>query len=385
MSKDVQLAWPCPHLTLEEVVKLGTDRRSSPSLQPVASSGTVRIMVNDEFFIPQSGLYTSAVLRAAGSGPYDVLEGEDTLTVTTSVGTQTMSFGVTNIVSRYTADEVVTFMSRMLLNVAYAASENGHVVFSDASKVGPNSYVKVSGTAATALGFGSPGVSNRQWSSRGTQLYPSWRLHTRPDEITNRFPKFDGVVNSNPIFKMTYTVPPQRCLRCGGSYIENDYRFDVSGQSIIIENEDLLYQSALKIVLTDRGSNPYHPWYGTSLRSYIGSKAVSGVASLISEDVRRSLSKLQGMQKEQSKFQKVTFKERLFSIVSVNTQPHSQDPSTFMLDVVVQNASSESIKLNIVFTVPNVVALMGSNGLMLGNEIAGVNQNSSTALFLNEG
>ena len=370
---------------MEEVVPLGTDRRSLQCRQPVASSGTVRILVNDEFFLPQSGLFTSAVLRSAVSGPYDVLENEDTLTVTTSAGSQTISFGVTDVVSRLTADGVASFLATKAFTVAAVSSENGHLVFGDVFKVGPDSFVKVSGTAATALGFGAPGLNPSfwQWATRGTQIYPSWRLQVRPDEITNRFPQFDGPVQTNPIFKVTYTVPPQRCLRCGGSYIENDYRFDASGQFIQIANEDLLYQAALKIVLTDKGSNPYYPWYGTSLRSRIGSKALSGVATLINEDVRKALVKFQDLQKEQVKFQRVSFKERLFSVLSVQTQQHTQDPSTFLVDVVLQNASSDPINLNIVFTVPNVVALMGSNGLMLGPQPTGSNPNVPNGLLLN--
>lgn len=353
---------------MEEVVALDADRRSLPCRQPVASGGTIRILVNDEFFLPQGGMYTPAVLRSAVSGPYDLIEGEDVLTVTTSAGSQTVTFGITNSVNRLSADAVVTFLNKVPFTVAQVASENGHLVFADVTKVGPDSYVKVSGSAAKALGFGGPWLNGteanyRQWSTRGIMLYPPWRMHTRPDEITNRFPKFDEAVKNNPIFKVTYTVPPQRCLRCGGSYVENDYRFDSAGQFMMIENEDLLYQAALKIVLTDKGSNPYYPWYGCNLRQRIGSKAVSGVATLINEDVRRALTKLQEMQREQTKFQQVTFKERLFSIISVNTQPHVQDPTTFLVDVTLQNASSEQISLNIVFTVPGVVALMGSNML----------------------
>lgn len=371
MSRDVQLARACPHLTMEEVVPLGADRRSLASRQPVAGSGTVRILVNDEFFLPQGGLYTPATLYATQSGPYDLLEGEDVLTVTASEGVQTLAFRVSGR-ARLTADEVVTFLAKNLLTVAVATSVNGHLTFVDPFRVGPDSFIKISGTAATALGFGSPKVSNRQWMSRGVQLYPAWRLHTRPDEITNRFPKFDQPIRTNPIFKLTYTVPATRCLRCGSARIENDYQFDAAGQIITIANEDLLYQAALKILLTDKGSNPYYDWYGTDLRSRIGTKALSGVASLINEDVRRALIKFQGLQEEQSKFQKVTFQERLYAILNVNVRPHAQDPTTYMIDVTIQNASSQPINLSIVFSVPNVVALMGSNGLMLGNEMAGL-------------
>jgi phage baseplate assembly protein W len=184
---------------------------------------------------------------------------------------------------------------------------------------------------------------------------------------------------------VTYSVPPHRCLRCGGTYVENDYRFDETGQGILIENEDLLYQACLKILLTDRGSNAYHPWYGTSIRSRIGTKALGGVASLISEDVRQALSKLQALQQSQATFQQVTYKERLYSVLSVQVLPHSQEQTTFLVDVTVQNASNEPIELSIVFTVPEVVALMGGNGLLLDGNRAGVTAGTSQNLFLTDG
>ena len=377
MAKDFQLAWACPHLTVEEVVSLGSDYRSLDTRQPVAGSGTVRILVNDELYVPQGGLLIPAQLFGSISGPFDLVENEDTLTVETPAGTATVTFGIRGA-TRWTADQVLKELQRQRFSVALGENISGHLSFTDSTTVGLDSFAKVSGTAAVALGFGTPeGIgngqgTNYQWKVTGKQLYPGWELHTRPDEITNRFPKFKEPIRNNPLFKVTYTVPPQRCLRCGGSYVENDFRYDSSGQHVLIANEDLLYQAALKILLTDRGSNPYHPWYGTLLKSRIGSKALSGVATLINEDVRRALGRFQTLQEEQAKYQTVTFQERLYSVLAVEVLPHAQDPTTYMINVWVQNASSKPVQLSIVFTVPGVVATMGSNGLMLGNEIAGL-------------
>ena len=378
MSQEFSLAWPCPHLTVEERVSLAPDRMSLQTRQPVGGAGTVRILINDEFYIPQMGLSTPAQLKGSASGPFDILPGEDTLVLTCPTGSQTVTLGI-KAITRYTAAQVVKEFKRLGLTNVLVGAENDHLLFADFSTVGPGSFVRVSGSAATAFGFGAPkgvgncGGVNYQWRASGRLLYPGWSLFTRPDEITNRFPKFNEPLVGNPVIKVTYTVPPQRCLRCGGTYIENDYRFDSEGKAVLITNENLLYQAALKILLTDRGSNVYHPWYGTYLRSRVGSKALAGVASLINEDVRRALRKLQNVQEQKAKYQAVSFKERLYDILSVDVYPHAQDPTTYMIEVVVQNASAEPINLSIVFTVPEVVALMGSNGLALGNEIAGLN------------
>jgi hypothetical protein len=381
MSIEFQLAWPCPHLTVEEVVPLGVDRVSLDPRQPIAAAGQVRILVNDDFFIPRGGLYSAAMLYSSVSGPYDLQVGVDSFTVETSEGTATLSFGVTSSVPliRLTTDQVIQRIQRASWTHVEARNENGYLVLVDPSQVGPAAYVKVSGSAAASLGFGQPclpgqpGSSNgRQRAAFGREVYPGWDLYLRPDTITNRAIQFRAKLKTNPMLKVTYSVPVQRCLRCQSTFAENDYRFDASGNMIIIQNEDLLYQAALKILMTDRGSNSFFPWYGTTLRERIGSKALSGVASVLNEDVRKSLSRMQALQTEQAKYQQMSFKERIYAVLSVDVKRHVQDPTTFMIRVVVQNASGQPIDLKIVFTVPEVVALMGSNGLMLGTEAAGL-------------
>jgi len=383
LSKDFQLGWPCPHLTVEEVVSLGNDRRSLDVRQPVGGSATVRVLANDEVFIPQGGLYSSAQLFSTISGPYDMVENENVLTIEGPGGSQTFSFSVVGH-TRLTATQVLKELAAKQLTVAQATEQNGHLVFYDNTHVGNESFINISGTASNSLGFGnltSKCSSDRQCGARGSLIYPGWQLHLKEDTITNRFPKFIAPVRSNPIFKVTYAVPPNRCLRCGGTRIENDFRYDTAGQLLEIENEDLLYQACLKIILTDKGTNPYHPWYGTSIRSRIGSKAISGVATVISEDVRRALAKLQTLQTEQAKYQSVSFKERIYAVQRVDVAPHVQNPTVFKVDVAIQNASAEPIDLSIVYTVPEVVAMMGSNGLMLGAEAVGLEAGQAAKFF----
>ena len=378
MSLDFQLSWDCPHLTIEEVVPLSSDRRSLQVRQPIASSGTVMVMVNDDsdLFIPRNGLYSAAALTSAISGPYDIRQGEDTLTVEASGGTATLSFGARGLIRR-TTDAVVKLIQRENWQHVSALNENGYLVFVDMNAVGPSAFVKVRGSVAATLGFGQPDVSGRQWAAYGQEVYPGWDLYMRPDEITNRFIRFRRPLRSNPMIKVTYAAPVQRCLRCQAAFKENDFRFDESGSSILIQDENLLYQAALKILLTDRGSNPFHPWYGTSIRERIGSKALAGVSSVLSEDIRQALLRMQTAQGEQAKAgQAVTFKERLYGILGVNVKRHAQDPSTYLIEVVVQNASATPISLSIVYAAPEVVSVMGTNGLMLGQQVAGMNFSS---------
>jgi len=383
MSLEFQLAWPCPHLTVEEVVALGDDRRSLDVRQPVAAAGQVRVLVNNSFFIPRGGVFSAAILSSSVSGPFDIIENEDTLTVTTTAGTATLSFGAVGTI-RLTTDQVVRRIETAGWTHVEARNDNGYLVFVDPERVGPSAFVRVDGTVAGALGFGQDGVSARQRVAFGREVYPGWDLYLREDTISNRFPRFRKQIKTNPMLKVTYSVPVQRCLRCQATFVENDFRFDAGGNMILIQNEDLLYQAALKILLTDRGSNPFYPWYGTTIRERIGTKALSGVSSVLVEDVRKALSQMQALQTNQAKYQQVTFKERLYAVLQVDVKRHAQDPTTFLIELVVQNASGQPIQLNIVFTVPEVVALMGSNGLMLGTQAAGLGTEQVWSTFKND-
>jgi len=350
MSKDIQLAHRCPHLTVEERVFLHTDRRSLPTRQPVGADSSVRILANNDIVIPRYGLYNQAQLFGSLSGPFHIISNEAELSVQS--GTEFLS------VQLPTGSRVETDVVVKALNTAseaiLAENSGGHIVLTETASMGRDSSLYVSGSAASSLGFAL------QPRDRGRQVYPGWSLARRPDPVMdNRFPRFDAPVQQSPVFKVTYTVPKRRCLRCGGAQVENDYRFDSQGLVLVVENENLLHQAALKILLTGKGSNPFHKWYGTTLRSRIGAKAIGVVAGLINEDVRRALESMQRLQVSQSKYQSVSYKERLASIQSVRTYPLDTDPTAFMIEVLVVNASREPVNVTTVFTVPDVITLDG--------------------------
>lgn len=388
MSTEFQIAFPCPHLTIEEPVVLGDDRRSLPIRQPVAASGSVRVAVlsaspvrrlrngdlesGEAFFIPPSGLLSVASITGAISAPFTTpRDCVTTVTVASSEETVTVDLPLgAGITTRQIIDLVQPRVTSILVE-----DVGGYLVFSDVSVVGQSSRIRVTGEGAASLGFA------QQTGARGATVFPGWQLEKRPDTITNRFPRFVSPVKQTANYMVTYTAPVERCLRCGATFVENDYRFDIRGDPLLIENEDLLYQAALKILLTERNSNPFHPFYGTQLKSRIGAKAVGFVTTLINEDVRTALRNMQKLQTEQARYQKVTSRERLFQILAVNVSAHEQDPSAFLVDVVLTNASGEAIPLSIVFSVPGAIALAGGNGLSLGLDVSGLSRRESRLFF----
>jgi len=350
MSFDVQLAHTCPHLTLEEPTLLGADRRSLVTSQPCVLSGAVRVWANGEHQIPQGGLHSFATLHGSVSGPFNITAATGTLTINTSMATVTVTCPVG---VRVTATRVVAAITAATVpSVLRATNEGGHIVLVDTARVGVAGWVRVSGTAASAVGFGV------QRAVRGRQVYPGWQMHETSVEgfSVSRFPRFVSTVRNGTRFTVSYTAPRELCKRCQASAIENDYRHTADGTIAMVGDENLLQQLCLKVILTALGSNPYYTWYGSSITKRIGTKALGQVQALLREDVLNALQVAQRLQKAQAQYQQVTAKERLYAIRSVAVYPHRLDPTTFLVEADVQNASSETVNLSVVFTVPGVSA-----------------------------
>lgn len=349
MSTDFQIGFRCPHLVLEEVVELAPDGRTLTPSAPIASSNTVRILINDEVFVPRVGFSSQAQLYGAFSGPYRIDSCDRNLTVVTSAGSASITLPVGSQVPPSVVSEALSTSGIVTVEVV-----RGYLILTDAATFGQGSFVKVYGSAAPRLGF------EQQYGSNGKLLYPGWGLTPSSDDGSSRGVFFSRRVPGNPIVKVTYVAVPTRCPRCSGKLTENDLRFDTSGDLIIIGGFDLLYQAALKIVLTRLRSNPFHPEYGSSIQSRIGSKAISTTTTLITSDVQTALSTMQTSQLKQSRYQQVSLAERLYSVSSVQVRQDPQDMTAFLVDVVVTSASGDPVALTISYSVPGVTSTSGT-------------------------
>jgi len=390
LSTEVQIGFPCPHLIVEEPVPLGEDRRSLEPKAPVANVGSVRILIDDALYVPSSGLYSQALLQAA-PGPYRIercvgVKGPNAnvLTVTASGGTVEVALPVGNRIK--VASLVKTLKLGALNDLVTITSRNGAIAFGDSQTTGAKSFIRVEGKGTEALGFS-------QLGARGVELYPAWELVAREGvypsatprgllPVPVRYPRFRKAVRGNPDIKVTYSAMPERCPRCQATYVENDYRFDLEGAVITVQNEDLLYQMCLKALLTLRGSNPYHPAYGSRIMSRVGRKRMAASAALIQEDVMSCLSRVQSVQKQQSQYQQVKDRERLYKVSGVSLRPAVSDPTVILLDVAVTNGTNTPVTLNIVYSAPGAIALAGSNGQSLGLETSGMSRSQSQRFLL---
>lgn len=372
MSFDFQLGHACPHLTIEEVVPLGADRRSLQTRQPISSANQVRITANNNVNIPRGGRFAAASLSSSFSGPYTIDKCARTITIQNR--TQSLSNFLLPVGSRIVTNVIVETLQRAFKDAGVdveVKSRDGVLQLSDLLELGPSSRLVVSGDAAAALGF------TFQSRARGRQVYPSWGMAERSTVtnlvnindlkvITVRYPQFDEPVKGNPVFKVSYVTYIQRCLRCRATGIENNIRFATSGEPLFVRNEDLLNQGVLKMVITKKGSNPFHPQIGSTIMDKIGGKASGSTRMSINEDVTRAVTLYQKLQTAQAKVQQITLKERLYNILSVTTVPAINDPTVFQTNIVAQNASGEPVFISTVFAAPGAAALVGSNGLSLG-------------------
>lgn len=383
MTFDFRLGHVCPHLTVEEEVPLGSDRRSLITRQPVASANYVRITANNTIDVPSTGTQSRASLTGRSSAPFSIPTYAKTLVLLNQTTSLSISLPTGTRVS--SGDVVRAIQTEIQTHQAsFSVSErNGSLIFTDTLDQGPSSTLQVAGDAASRLGF------DLQTRARGRLVFPGWDMAEQqvlnpyagsdlPTILTARYPRFRGVVRSNPVFKVTYTTYRQFCLRCLSYGTENDYRTGQDGEYLEVRDDDKLNQDGIKILTTIRGSNPYHPEYGSNLLTRIGIKALGSGATLITEDVTRALTVLQRIQGITGKYQDLSPKETLQSILSVVTTPSTVDPTIFAVDIVVSNASSDPITINTVFSTPQSAALAGTNGLSFGLTERGINPNLRT-------
>lgn len=346
MSTDFQLAWDCPHISVEEVATLAEDRRTLQTRQPVNNNSIVRVLTNDEMYLSRTGTYSRAQIVSSNAAPFTLVEGESTMTLQAGSTTTTVALPIQGTM-RLTAERAASMLEPHLPSGVVVYAENGFLYLEHARSI------RVTGGLATALGFTVTTGATRK------QLYPAWT-------IIDQTILFLGSVKNNPVFKVNYSTDEEKCLRCQGIGKENDARYDILGGPVLIDDENLLYQSCLKIMLTRKGSNPFHLWYGSSIMDRIGTKFLSGIVAAVGEEVRLALSKLQKVQDARSKIQQVTLKERLHKVVSVKVSQHETALTTLLVDVAVQNASGEPIDISIIYTAPGARAIAGTNGLSLG-------------------
>lgn len=344
MSYDRHLDQTCAHHVLDERVQ-SEDGFTLRPLKPIASASSVRVRLNGFHEVPPSGLVAPSHLYGSKVGPFTILPNQNTLRINLATNLITVTaphgFGIPlkrliQVFTEQTKDVVFREIKGRL-----------QITGRDMMQVSPSPLVDT---------FGFPPTL-----SRPMLLSPGWSLVVDPREkyaIPYRYLVFDAPFLTGDTFgEISYTTAQQDCRRCQGTGLEFDWRYDRSGNTGEVRDDALLLQEMLKIFLTDLGSNPFHPWYGTSLQSRIGSKITDGkaVQASITADISDAFRKWQSIKRAQENDvgQFVSDHEFPNRLLGVSTKQDPLDPSAFYVTVLIQKRSGQVVDLTRGFKLPS--------------------------------
>jgi hypothetical protein len=132
----------------------------------------------------------------------------------------------------------------------------------------------------------------------------------------------------------------------GGLVINN-------GELATVTGSDKLSQDLLKIAITEAGSNPLQPWYGSLVsRTLIGNYLSDDILLTIAKDqLQKAIENLKNLQNIQiSSGQKMSPDEQIAFIKQVNVVRNATDPR--VIQVFVRVLSRAFGQVSAVFTVP---------------------------------
>jgi hypothetical protein len=362
VSYDRKLEQVCPHRIVGESLFLNSDRQTIRPLRPIASAVSVSIRFNSEVNVPAFGYATPAIAKGSLPGPFDITSSTNLLVVSVNGGPdQTIAAPVGNAINAKSLCLALTTAAHGLLS--FKASSRRQVQVTTATK-GPVARLvfKSGSTLAATLGL----VLGKVY--RGVEIYPPWSLINDPNTLSDRpsrFIVFDRAIESTTDFvEIGYTTVRQECRRCGGVGVENDWQYTSAGGLIKVRNSDLLSQEVLKITYTERGSNQFHPWYGTGLLEAIGKKLTDQglVQNLILSDLQDAFRRWQSMKKQQEEAlgQFVSDEEYPFRLMVVNLEQDPSDPTVIFVNAFVQSRSNEPIQISRGLVLPVPLDIMGS-------------------------
>jgi hypothetical protein len=122
-----------------------------------------------------------------------------------------------------------------------------------------------------------------------------------------------------------------------------------------VRDSEKLIQDILKMALTEAGSNPMFPWYGSYIsRTLIGSVLdVSVTFQVAHSQLQNSLQNLKDLQQVQVKSgQIVSADEQINSILDISINRNNNDPRLF--DVIIKATSKGFKPITTAFTVNTI-------------------------------
>ena len=344
MSEDLQISYACPHYTRYERVGLQNGIYIMPS-SPINGEGLVEIK-RDGVVLNPKGNNRESTITSPNVSPFRVRSTSNVLTITTTEG---YSNTITLPAKIYNSKTLISEIQGVLGSIVVEETSSKALRFSD-QELGVG--FTLTGSLLKTLGF-----KKQKQVVKTKKLSPPWGLVSR---LNGHDIQFQKNLEPEGLLEISYTTEKRYCRRCGGTGVENDFRFASDGNIQKISDTNLLYQNVAKTLLTEIGSNPYHAWYGSNANRLIGKKNNASVGVSLRLSVQQALDKLQKIQQDLKRVQYLSQEERLMSVQSVEVSTLNNNATALLCNVVVRSGANRQVSVNIVFEVPGSISLDGS-------------------------
>lgn len=362
MSFDRQIDQVCPHIVIDETLFVDQTRLIVRPIKPIATLNSVNLRLNGLFDVPSQGVQIPVQVQGTGIGPFNIVAGvNDTMVVKVNQGPpQVVKIPAA---AQMPADKLAGFLNFGVTGVQFGVVNNVYVSMQSAG-VGYSASVWIDGASTVAPTIGL--LTNHLY--RGVNVNPGWSLVLDPSSLPQlpyRMIVFDQPLRSIGDFvELNYNTVRDQCRRCGGTGVEDDWRYGFNGDTGEVRDEALLIQEIEKIMFTVRGTNPFHTWYGTTLTETVGTKLAFGnfVQNLIVSDITTTFNRWQSIKNQQQLVvrQFVSDKEFPFRLLSVQLQQSTQDPTVIYVNVTIQNRSTQPIQISRGLKLPQPLDILGS-------------------------
>jgi len=147
-------------------------------------------------------------------------------------------------------------------------------------------------------------------------------------------------------FEVTYVTLKNFCYKCVGLEKVDDISYNIKGQLFLNRNEYLLLQNLEKFTITEKQSNPFHTYIGTTLVKLLGQKISdpSFISSQITQEINTTLDILKSLQEQyKATGRAVTDGELLDTVENVKVRFDENDPAIIRADITARAVSGQSL------------------------------------------
>ncbi len=147
-------------------------------------------------------------------------------------------------------------------------------------------------------------------------------------------------------WEITYVTLKGFCNKCIGLERLDDLSYDVRGNLSLNRNEYLLLQNLEKFTVTEKQSNPFHTFIGTTLVALLGQKISDPtfISNRITQEINSTLGILKSLQDQyRSAGRTMTDGERLDEVENVKVRFDEEDPSIVRVDVTARAVSGKTL------------------------------------------